>query len=134
MLFDSANKVDSSSPSTSAANGVFNYSELESPILIFLLFHKAFRKELDALHQLAMAFATGNSSDIQPLLQRYHFVRSIYTQHSNAEDEVQFLGSLFTFYMLNLIYSGLFLKLVHNKILLSVGDILETEISWPLVD
>ncbi|KAI9113843.1 hypothetical protein K1719_015094 [Acacia pycnantha] len=52
--------------------------------------NKAIRKELDALHQLAMAFATGNSSDIQPLLQRYHFVRSIYRQHSNAEDEVIF--------------------------------------------
>ncbi|XP_028786939.1 zinc finger protein BRUTUS isoform X2 [Neltuma alba] len=90
VLSNSANKVDSSSPSTAASNGVLVYSELESPILIFLFFHKAIRNELDALHRLAMAFATGNCSDIQPLFERYHFVRSIYRHHSNAEDEVIF--------------------------------------------
>ncbi|XP_054820881.1 zinc finger protein BRUTUS-like isoform X2 [Prosopis cineraria] len=90
VLSNSVNSVDSSSPSTSASNGVLNCSELESPILIFFLFHKAIRNELDALHRLAMAFATGNRADIQPLFERYHFVRSIYRHHSNAEDEVIF--------------------------------------------
>ncbi|XP_022725493.1 zinc finger protein BRUTUS-like isoform X3 [Durio zibethinus] len=64
--------------------------EEKSPILIFLLFHKAVRNELDALHQLALAFATGNSVDIQSLFQRYGFLRSIYKHHSVAEDEVIF--------------------------------------------
>ncbi|PKI43844.1 hypothetical protein CRG98_035678, partial [Punica granatum] len=60
----------------------------ESPISMFLYFHKAIRHELDALHKLAMAFATGRREDIQPLLERYKFLRSIYKHHSNAEDEV----------------------------------------------
>lgn len=99
VLSNSVNKVDSSSPSSSASNGGLNCSKLESPIFIFLFFHKAIRNELDALHRLAMAFATGNRSDIQPLFERYHFLRSIYRHHSNAEDEVQFSGSLFTLYI-----------------------------------
>lgn len=84
------NKPDSSSSSSS--NGL-NCWQVESPIRIFLFFHKAIRNELDALHRLAMAFATGkaNRSDTQPLLQRYHFLRSIYRHHSNAEDEVWIL-------------------------------------------
>ncbi|GMJ10846.1 BRUTUS, embryo defective 2454 [Hibiscus trionum] len=65
-------------------------TEESSPILIFLLFHKAVRNELDALHRLALAFATGNSVDIQSMFQRYGFFRSIYRQHSVAEDEVIF--------------------------------------------
>ncbi|KAL8112173.1 hypothetical protein AgCh_019755 [Apium graveolens] len=61
-----------------------------SPIRIFLFFHKAIRSELDALHRAAMAFASDPSSDIKPLLERYHFLRSIYKHHCNAEDEVIF--------------------------------------------
>lgn len=62
----------------------------KSPILIFLLFHKAIRSELDGLHRAAMAFATseGFAAGIQPLLERYHFLRAIYKHHCNAEDEV----------------------------------------------
>ncbi|KAA8532686.1 hypothetical protein F0562_032719 [Nyssa sinensis] len=63
---------------------------LKSPILIFLLFHKAIRSELDFLHRAAVAFATNQHSDINPLLERYHFLRSIYKHHCNAEDEVIF--------------------------------------------
>ncbi|KAE8694213.1 Pectinesterase [Hibiscus syriacus] len=70
--------------------GFSEESEEKSPIMIFLLFHKAVRNELDALHQLALAFATGNSVDIQSLFKRYGFFRSIYKQHSVAEDEVIF--------------------------------------------
>ncbi|KAL1807733.1 hypothetical protein ACET3Z_024723 [Daucus carota] len=64
-------------------------SQLESsPIRIFLLFHKAIRSELHALHRAALAFATNPSSDLTPLLDRYHFLRSVYKHHCNAEDEV----------------------------------------------
>ncbi|XP_073226109.1 zinc finger protein BRUTUS-like isoform X2 [Cicer arietinum] len=87
VLSNPLNKVDSSS----ALNGGLKCSKLDSPILIFLFFHKAIRSELDALHRLAIAFATDNNrSDIQPLFERYHFLSSIYRHHSNAEDEVIF--------------------------------------------
>ncbi|XP_027340585.1 zinc finger protein BRUTUS-like isoform X2 [Abrus precatorius] len=86
VLSNSINKVDSSS----ALYGGLKCSKPESPILIFLFFHKAIRNELDVLHRLAMAFATGNRSDIQPLSERYHFLNSMYRHHSNAEDEVIF--------------------------------------------
>ncbi|KAI4324659.1 hypothetical protein MLD38_030126 [Melastoma candidum] len=62
----------------------------ESPILIFLYFHKAILNELDALHKFAVDFATGLKEDIRPLLERYHFLQSMYRHHSNAEDEVIF--------------------------------------------
>ncbi|KAH7516505.1 hypothetical protein FEM48_Zijuj10G0142300 [Ziziphus jujuba var. spinosa] len=67
-------------------------SPVKSPILIFFLFHKAIRSELDGLHRAAVAFATDedSSADIKPLLERYHFLRSIYKHHCNAEDEVIF--------------------------------------------
>lgn len=65
-------------------------SALKSPILIFLFFHKAIRSELDGLHRAAIAFATNQQSDINPLLERYHFLRAIYKHHCNAEDEVIF--------------------------------------------
>ncbi|CAI8594892.1 unnamed protein product [Vicia faba] len=77
--------------STSNGGGGLNRSSLsESPILIFSFFQKAIGNELDGLHRLALAFATGNCSDIQPLSERYHFLRSMYRHHSNAEDEVIF--------------------------------------------
>ena len=72
-----------------APNGALSEESGEkSPILIFLLFHKAVRNELDALHSLALAFATGNSVDIQSLFKRCGFLRSVYKHHSVAEDEV----------------------------------------------
>ena len=97
VLSNSVNKVDSSS--SRSTNGFLKSSEEEprSPILIFLFFHKAIRKELDALHRLAMAFATGKQADIRPLLERYHLLRSIYKHHSNAEDEVLILFFLFPY-------------------------------------
>nr|GEV65522.1 hemerythrin/HHE cation-binding motif-containing protein [Tanacetum cinerariifolium] len=61
-----------------------------SPIHIFLFFHKAIRSELDLLHRSAIDFATNSHVDIQPLLNRYHFLRSLYKHHCNAEDEVIF--------------------------------------------
>lgn len=87
FLSNSVNKIDSAS----SPNDCLRSSEPQSPILIFLFFHKAIRNELDTLHRLAMAFATGQRADIRPLFERYHFLRSIYKHHSNAEDEVKFL-------------------------------------------
>lgn len=77
------NHIDSS-PSKSCAK---KNEDLNPPILIFLFFHKAIRSELEGLHRAAMAFATG-VGDINPLLERYHFLRAIYKHHCNAEDEV----------------------------------------------
>ncbi|PON78658.1 hemerythrin-like [Parasponia andersonii] len=76
----------------SASNTHFNDSALESPILIFLLFHKAIRSELDGLHRAAVALATNQESgaDIRPLIERYQFLSKIYKHHCNAEDEVIF--------------------------------------------
>ncbi|XP_057485811.1 zinc finger protein BRUTUS-like [Actinidia eriantha] len=85
VLSGTVSRVDSAS-----LKPCLDDSEAKSPILIFLYFHKAIRTELDELQRSAMAFATGQLADIQPLFERYHFVRSIYKHHSNAEDEVIF--------------------------------------------
>lgn len=62
---------------------------LSSPIRIFLFFHKAIRAELDGLHRTALALATnGSGGDIKQLMEKCHFLRSIYKHHCNAEDEV----------------------------------------------
>ncbi|KAH6815017.1 zinc finger protein-like protein [Perilla frutescens var. frutescens] len=64
---------------------------LSSPIRIFLFFHKAIRAELDGLHRTALALATnGSGGDIKQLMEKCHFLRSIYKHHCNAEDEVIF--------------------------------------------
>ncbi|XP_038724888.1 zinc finger protein BRUTUS-like isoform X1 [Tripterygium wilfordii] len=75
---------------TKASRFEINGEVAKSPILMFLFFHKAIRNELDALHRLAMDFATGHHIDIRPLFDRYRILRSIYKHHSNAEDEVIF--------------------------------------------
>ncbi|KAF5734001.1 hypothetical protein HS088_TW16G00442 [Tripterygium wilfordii] len=75
---------------TKAARLEINGEVAKFPIMLFLFFHKAIRNELDALHRLAMAFATGHHIDIRPLFDRYRLLRSIYKHHSNAEDEVIF--------------------------------------------
>ncbi|KAH9607907.1 hypothetical protein KSS87_022262 [Heliosperma pusillum] len=83
------NAVDPS-PSATAITCVNNSSLNKSPILIFLIFHKAIKSELEGLHRDAVDFATNHRTDIAPLLRRYHFLRSIYRHHCNAEDEVIF--------------------------------------------
>lgn len=79
------NQIDPSS-----SNNSNNKNKQSSPIHIFLFFHKAIRSELDALHRSAIDFATNSHVEIEPLLKRYHFLRSIYKHHCNAEDEVIF--------------------------------------------
>ncbi|CAA0809025.1 zinc finger protein-related [Striga hermonthica] len=64
---------------------------LASPIRIFSFFHKAIRAELAGLHRTALALATNRSGgDIKQLVEKCHFLRSIYRHHCNAEDEVIF--------------------------------------------
>ncbi|KAL6571060.1 hypothetical protein OROGR_000610 [Orobanche gracilis] len=64
---------------------------LSSPIRIFSFFHKAIRAELGGLHMTALALATNrDGGDIKQLVEKCHFLRSIYRHHCNAEDEVIF--------------------------------------------
>ncbi|XP_010544003.1 PREDICTED: uncharacterized protein LOC104816755 [Tarenaya hassleriana] len=97
VMANPLNAVDSYSSSSASGSGspLSVSAALDSPILIFLFFHKAIRAELDGLHRAAMAFATSeeyeNSGDvIKSLLERYHFLCGVYKHHSNAEDEVIF--------------------------------------------
>lgn len=91
LMAAAASTVDpSSSSSSSTSNICLKNCASMSPILIFLFFHKAIRLELGRIHRAAMKFAIdrGGRGDIRPLLERYHFLRSIYQHHCNAEDEV----------------------------------------------
>lgn len=68
-------------------------SVLESPILIFLFFHRAIRSELDRLHRAATAIAIatgggGGGGGVGPLSERCRFLRALYRHHCDAEDEV----------------------------------------------
>ncbi|KAK1298760.1 hypothetical protein QJS10_CPB14g00381 [Acorus calamus] len=67
-------------------------SPMDSPIQIFLLFHKALRSELDRLHRMAIAFATDRAGEgvVKPLFEQYRFLIAMYRHHCNAEDEVIF--------------------------------------------
>ncbi|KAK6921197.1 Zinc finger, CHY-type [Dillenia turbinata] len=87
---DGVSVLSSSSINGGLESSLSSSTALKSPILIFMFFHKAIKTELDALHKDALAFATGHKADIRPLINRYHFLRSIYKHHSNAEDEVIF--------------------------------------------
>ncbi|XP_010534220.1 PREDICTED: uncharacterized protein LOC104809834 isoform X1 [Tarenaya hassleriana] len=78
------------SPAKTSCSGLAEDAGEISPILIFLFFHKAVCSELDALHRLALEFATGHHVDLRSLRERYRFLRSIYKHHCNAEDEVIF--------------------------------------------
>ncbi|XP_068642965.1 zinc finger protein BRUTUS-like isoform X1 [Aristolochia californica] len=83
-----ASPVESSSSSSSKC--CWKNSALQSPISIFIFFHKAIRSELDGLHRAAIAFVTESGDNIRPLSDRCHFLRTIYKHHCNAEDEVIF--------------------------------------------
>ena len=58
------------------------------PILEFLFFHKAIKAELERLYADALAVENGGEEEFLVLHDRYEFLRFVYTQHSNAEDEV----------------------------------------------
>lgn len=86
--------VETTSPPSSKSSDLDEEEDDDSPILIFCFFHKAVRNELDALHQLAMSFATGHRVEILSLSERYRFLHSVYKHHSNAEDEVRFFEKI----------------------------------------
>lgn len=67
-----------------------NSPAMPSPILVFLFFHKAIRAELEHLYRDALAVEKGTEKEFQALFRRYEFLQIVYTQHSNAEDEVIF--------------------------------------------
>jgi zinc finger-like protein len=90
VLPSSVSSSSSSSRPLPVANSFSDDAEEISPILIFLFFHKAVCSELEALHRLALEFATGHHVDLRLLRERYRFLRSIYKHHCNAEDEVIF--------------------------------------------
>lgn len=85
VMANPVNQLDQAAALACVGNSAF-----ESPILIFLFFHKAIRTELSELHRAAVALAIKQESDVRPLLERYQFLRSIYKHHCNAEDEVIF--------------------------------------------
>ncbi|GJM93522.1 hypothetical protein PR202_ga10084 [Eleusine coracana subsp. coracana] len=62
----------------------------ESPVLIFLYFHKAIRAELEGLHAAAVRLATERAGDVAALAERCRFFFSIYKHHCDAEDAVIF--------------------------------------------
>lgn len=96
MPKDQADSVgEASVPSSSADCG--KKSIEESPLLIFLLFHKAVRSELDLLNAEAVALATGAGGDFKSLSERFRFLFSVYKHHCNAEDEVGFLIKFYRF-------------------------------------
>lgn len=88
---DAPDSALASSPSVDCAKK----SVKESPILIFLLFQKAIRSELDRLDAEATALATGFGGDFKSLSKRFRFLFSIYKHHCNAEDEVWFWSKNF---------------------------------------
>lgn len=111
VLSKSAKRVDSKGGLESEEE------DTKSPILIFFYFHKAIRNELDTLHLLTLAFATGHQTvEIKPLFQRYRFLRLVYKYHSNAEDEV----CLFWIFLFNFC----FVLFVFTVILFSVWRII----------
>ncbi|KAJ1390550.1 Zinc finger, CHY-type, partial [Sesbania bispinosa] len=83
--------VTSTDPSTSSTCSNTSLL-LQSPILIFSLFHKAINSELQSLHQAALDFVSNHDdpSDLKSLSHRCHFLRTIYKHHCNAEDQVIF--------------------------------------------
>jgi hypothetical protein len=68
-------------------------SATETPVLIFLYFHKAIRAELDALHGAAVLLATERTGDVEMLAKRCRFFFNIYKHHCDAEDAVRVLAT-----------------------------------------
>jgi hypothetical protein len=68
-------------------------SATETPVLIFLYFHKAIRAELEALHGAVMLLATERTGDVAALAERCRFFFSIYKHHCDVEDAVQMLAT-----------------------------------------
>ncbi|KAM6600620.1 hypothetical protein CsatA_020229 [Cannabis sativa] len=83
--------ASSSSSSSSSSLGLQFRSTIstddDSPILFFLIFHKAIRNGLNEIHKLATAGTRSNVEIIQALLGPTHFLGSIFRQYLNAKDK-----------------------------------------------
>ncbi|KAF4367970.1 hypothetical protein F8388_002581 [Cannabis sativa] len=87
--------ASSSSSLSSSAQGLQFRSTIistddDSPILFFLIFHKAIRNGLNEIHKLATAGTRSNVEIIQALLGPTHFLGSIFMQYLKAKDKVIF--------------------------------------------
>ncbi|VVA91823.1 unnamed protein product [Arabis nemorensis] len=77
--------------STSSSASVVNaYRLSDSPILLFVYFHKAFRAQLAELHRLAGDVVWTGSDLAVELRRKFDFFKLVYKYHSAAEDEVIF--------------------------------------------
>ncbi|KFK44038.1 hypothetical protein AALP_AA1G207700, partial [Arabis alpina] len=76
--------------STSSSASVVNVADTlsDSPILLFVYFHKAFRAQLTELHRLAAGDVVQTGYDLAVELRRkFDFLKLVYKYHSAAEDE-----------------------------------------------
>ncbi|GLJ05331.1 hypothetical protein SUGI_0016230 [Cryptomeria japonica] len=76
-------------------SNVCNTTDENSPIMVFVYFHRAICNELNGLVEEALALQNGSlwKEQIQKLRKGYRFLRFICKHHSNAEDEVGALQS-----------------------------------------
>ncbi|CAH8391101.1 unnamed protein product [Eruca vesicaria subsp. sativa] len=79
-----------STSSSSSAVSVVNARLSDSPILLFVYFHKAFRAQLAELHRLAGDRVKTGSYLAVELRRKFDFLKLVYKYHSAAEDEVIF--------------------------------------------
>ncbi|XP_013664416.1 zinc finger protein BRUTUS-like At1g18910 [Brassica napus] len=76
--------------SSSSGVSVVNARLSDSPILLFVYFHKAFRAQLAELHRLAGDRVKTGSYLAVELRRKFDYLKLVYKYHSAAEDEVIF--------------------------------------------
>lgn len=74
--------------SSSSGVSVVNARLSDSPILLFVYFHKAFRAQLAELHRLAGDRVKTGSYLAVELRRKFDYLKLVYKYHSAAEDEV----------------------------------------------
>lgn len=79
-----------STSSSASAVSVVNARLSDSPILLFVYFHKAFRAQLAELQCLAGDTVRSGSDLAVELRRKFDFLKLVYKYHSAAEDEVRF--------------------------------------------
>ncbi|KAF8104240.1 hypothetical protein N665_0176s0050 [Sinapis alba] len=80
----------SSSSSSPSVVSIVNARLTDSPILLFVYFHKAFRAQLAELQRLAGDEVRDGSHLAVELRRKFDFLKLVYMYHSAAEDEVIF--------------------------------------------
>ncbi|XP_018436403.1 zinc finger protein BRUTUS-like At1g18910 isoform X2 [Raphanus sativus] len=84
--------LDMASPSSSSSPSVvvMNARLSDSPVLLFVYFHKAFRAQLAELQRLVGNEVRDGSHLAVELRRKFDFLKLVYMYHSAAEDEVIF--------------------------------------------